>query len=218
METTIIPVQTLPSCVSHCGVLYDVNGACVPPAAPTAAASAYDSCFCNDPRLAPFKTGTAGVCDAACTANPPDLGTIQSWFTSFCANIAQNGNAAPTATASSRPAAAANSGGGSGTWLDNHWRWVIFLVIMVVAIVGIWVGACIWRRHYLRKKDRQYALGAGLARGTGSGRVVPNNTESTGSIHPPQPGMFNPAPISAARVYDEKPPKAKKKWNVMDRS
>lgn len=41
---------------------------------------------------------------------------------------------------------------------------------MVVGIAGIWIGAAIWRRHYLRKKDRQYALGKNLAQRTGSGQ------------------------------------------------
>jgi hypothetical protein len=88
---------------------------------------------------------------------------------------------------------------------------------MVVAIVGIWVGACIWRRRYLRKKDRAYALGKGLARETGSGRVVPNAGES-GSVHVPQAGMFEPAPLTSAGVYGEKEPKGKKKWTVRERT
>ena len=33
---------------------------------------------------------------------------------------------------------------------------------MIVAIIGIWTGACIWRRKYLKKKDRMYELGKGL--------------------------------------------------------
>lgn len=103
-------METLPACVSECGPLFDVNGACVPPAAPTAAPETYASCFCNDPRLAGFKTGITGVCDNACTVNPADLGAIQRWFTSFCVNA---GNTAPTAT--SRPGAGADDGGG-GTW------------------------------------------------------------------------------------------------------
>lgn len=100
--------------------------------------------------------------------------------------------------------------------LDNHYQWVIFLVIMVVAIIGIWVGACIWRRRYVRKKDRQYALGTNLGRATESGRVVPNHS-SAGSIHVPGPGMFDPAPISSAGVYGEKPLK-KKKWTLGGRT
>lgn len=99
--------------------------------------------------------------------------------------------------------------------IDNHYQWVIFLVIMVVAIVGIWVGACFWRRRYLRKKDQRYALSKNLARATESGRVVPN-TGSAGSIpHVPAAGMFDPAPISSAGVYEDKP---RKKWTVRDRT
>ncbi|KAJ4297423.1 hypothetical protein N0V88_004346 [Collariella sp. IMI 366227] len=140
-----------------------------------------------------------GVCDAACTDNPADLSSIQGWYTSYCAEAGagdQEKTAAPTAT---------------GSKLDNHYQWVIFLVIMVVAIVGIWVGACVWRRRYLRKKDRQYALGTNLARATESGRVLPNSS-SAGSIHVPAAGMFDPAPITSAGVYGEKSSRGKKKW------
>lgn len=101
--------------------------------------------------------------------------------------------------------------------LDNHYQWVIFLVIMVVAIVGIWVGACVWRRRYIRKKDRVYALNSNLAHATESGRVVPNGGSSAGSVHVPGPGMFDPAPISSAGIYGEKSEK-KKKWTFGGRT
>ncbi|KAK4150676.1 hypothetical protein C8A00DRAFT_36735 [Chaetomidium leptoderma] len=218
METTLIPVATLPACVTECGVLFDVNGGCAPTGVPKAPEE-YTSCFCNDPRLAPFKTGTSGVCPNACTTNPADLSTIQNWFTGFCNNGAAgngDGNAAPTPTPSSSSKPAGNKqGGGGGTWLEGHYPWVIFLVIMVVAIIGIWVGACVWRRRYLRKKDRVYALNTNLARATESGRVVPN-TSSAGSLHVPGPGMFDPAPLSSAGVYGEKP--ESKKWTLRGRS
>lgn len=94
---------------------------------------------------------------------------------------------------------------------------MIFLVVMVVAIVGIWVGACIWRKRYLRNKDRKYALGTNLARATESGRVVAHSGNSR-DLHPPSAGMFDPAPISSAGVYDEKPKKGKKKWMVGQRT
>ena len=32
------------------------------------------------------------------------------------------------------------------------------LAVLVVAIAGIWIGACIWRRHYLKKRDRRLNL------------------------------------------------------------
>ena len=107
--------------------------------------------------------------------------------------------------------------------MSTHYRWVIFLVVMVVAIAGIWIGACIWRRRYLRKKDRQYALGKRLAHATSSGRVVPN-ASNAGSVHVPGAGLFSPAPLSAAGVYDEeklakKQKKDKKKrWTVTQRT
>jgi hypothetical protein len=99
---------------------------------------------------------------------------------------------------------------------------VIFLVIVVIGIAGIWIGCCIWRRHYLRKRDRQYALGKRLAHATESGRVVPN-ASNAGSVHVPGAGLFNPAPLSAAGIYDEeklakKQKKERKKWNVTQRT
>jgi hypothetical protein len=126
----LFPIATLPACVTKCGPLYDVNGACVPPVAPAADQSTYESCFCNDPRLAPFKTGTSGVCDAACVTNPADLGVIQGWYADFCENVgAGNGNGngdgngnggkntAPTSTGSPRPVG--NNGGGGGSWYEQ---------------------------------------------------------------------------------------------------
>lgn len=100
--------------------------------------------------------------------------------------------------------------------LSNHYQWVIFLVIMVVAIVGIWVGACLWRKRYLRKRDRQYALATNLGHATESGRVVANDS-TQGSIHVPSAGMFQPAPIESAAVYGEKA-RGKKSWLRRDRS
>ncbi|KAK0734495.1 hypothetical protein B0T26DRAFT_670786 [Lasiosphaeria miniovina] len=211
-----------------CGKLYDANGKCVPPAAgvPQNAPGVYSSCFCADSILAPFKTGSTGVCDPTiCTAGS-DLASIQGWFTNFCGI---NGNQVAKTTSSSSSSTStpgtgsagvtnANSGGGGGTWLSNHYQWVIFLVVIIVAIVGIWVGACMWRRRYLRKRDRQYALGANLAHATESGRVVPNASNGE-SIHVPAAGMFDPAPIASAGIYGEKSPKKqKKKWVVKERT
>ncbi len=96
--------------------LYDgEGGACVPPAAPTADASTYDSCFCNDQRLAPFKSGTSGVCDKACVQNN-DLASIQGWFTSFCNNIPAADNQQPTTTSTSSTGRPASRSKQSGRW------------------------------------------------------------------------------------------------------
>lgn len=216
-QVTVFPVAELPSCIAGCG-LFDVNGQCAPPALPR---EQTDSCFCNNVKLTPFKTGTTGVCDAVCT--PAELTKIRDWYTNFCAKVQQpvaqttgtgTGTGTATSTATAKPVQAQNNGG-SQTWIEGHYQWVIFLVVMVVAIVGIWVGACIWRRRYLRKRDRQYALGTNLAHATESGRVVPNGSNA-GSIHRPGAGMFDPAPLSSAGVYNEE--KHKKKWGFKERA
>ncbi|KAK0632772.1 hypothetical protein B0T14DRAFT_491066 [Immersiella caudata] len=209
--TTVFDAASLPSCLPQCGVLYDVNGGCAAPGIPSVG-----SCFCNDPRLAPFSTGITGVCAPGGCTDANDLSSIQRWYTSFCGNQA---NVATTtgAGAGQTAVSSSNGGGGGGTWLSSHYQWVIFLVIMVVAIVGIWVGACVWRKRYLRNKDRQYALGTNLAHATESGRVIPNSG-NPGDLQPPGAGMFDPAPISSAGVYNEKPPKKEKKWVVNQRT
>ncbi len=123
-QTTLIPFASLPPCAQSCGPLFDVNGACVPPAKPAADVGTYGACFCADPRVAPLSTGTVGVCDAACAATPGAMGSVQSWFTSFCANDAKAGVTAapggPTTTVAGGSNGGSSSGGsssgGGGDW------------------------------------------------------------------------------------------------------
>ncbi|KAG7113112.1 hypothetical protein HYQ45_016968 [Verticillium longisporum] len=92
-STTIIPFANLPACALNCGVLYDANGGCVPPASGN---SVNNNCFCDFGPLQPFRQGSvSGPCDAAgCAA--ADLTSIQSWFTSYC--TAALGDSQPTVT------------------------------------------------------------------------------------------------------------------------
>ena len=89
--------STLPACASLCGKLFDVQGACVP-----TAAEVPKSCFCADPRLKPFLTGTAGVSSVCGTTSCQDtasLQKIQAWYESFCNIVTAN----PTTTTSGTP-------------------------------------------------------------------------------------------------------------------
>ncbi|KAI5927568.1 hypothetical protein F4810DRAFT_270591 [Camillea tinctor] len=212
--TTVVPFASLPTCASSCGPLYDANGACVPPAAPTADASTYDTCFCAYDTLQPFKSGTSGVCDSACTNDAGGLSSIQSWFTSFCNEAATATSSGSSSTSTSSSGSSGSSDSGGGDWLSTHWKWVIMIVIVVVGIIGIWVGACIWRRRYLKKKDRLYELGKGLpstvAVNTQGNLVGANARDSSIS----QAGMFMSGPGDAA----EKPKKERKKWKVSQRT
>lgn len=91
---------------------------------------------------------------------------------------------------------------------------------MVVGIAGIWIGAAIWRRNYLRKKDRQYSLGKNLAARTGSGQnpygaATPTRSSSLMHNASGRPGMFMPANEAAgAGSYEEKPLKSKRRWGL----
>lgn len=89
------------------------------------------------------------------------------------------------------------------------------LVVLVVGIAGIWIGACIWRRRYLRRKDRQTSLGQ----------------KQSGSANRPSwgPGTGMPTSDSRAAMTDNpeaaypkfestEKPRQKKKWNVTSRT
>lgn len=109
--------------------------------------------------------------------------------------------------------------------ISNHWQWVIMLVILVVGIAGIWIGACIWRRRYLRKKDRQSSLGQkhsgsasrpswgpGIEASEAGGMPYNTGYDSNRDSN----GMMLPG--AGAAVVEEKPKKEKKRWIVRDRT
>jgi hypothetical protein len=123
--TTIPPfgnTQFLPACATGCGPLYDANGACVPPGHTTAAASVYTQCFCSYAELAPFSTGSTGVCAAgACTASS-DLASIQTWFQSIC-NIGQKAAGTTATETSSTAGSTGTAAGSSSSSKSNNGDW-----------------------------------------------------------------------------------------------
>ncbi|KAK2612737.1 hypothetical protein QQS21_001188 [Conoideocrella luteorostrata] len=217
--------QKLPACAKGCQPLWDANGGCVPGAVPAAATSVYNECFCANGQVAAFSKGAAGVCDNACPGNPQGLSSIAGWFQSFC-NVKAGATPKTSGTNANAPGATnspgssgSNSGGssgGGGDWLSNHWQWVIMLVILVVGIAGIWIGACIWRRRYLRKKDRQTSLGqkhSGSASNPSWGPAVTGSDSAT-------PMTFPTGRDAERGIVNEKPrkEKQKKKWTVTQRT
>ncbi|KAI0203729.1 hypothetical protein F4808DRAFT_385521 [Astrocystis sublimbata] len=184
--TTIVPFASLPSCAVNCGPLYDANGACVPPVNPSTDEANWDSCFCSFGALQPLKSGPNDVCNGVCSADPQGLPGIQSWFTSLC-NKGVDATSSSSSATSTSTAGSGDSDSGKknegGDWASTHINWIVFIVVVVVAIIGIWTGACIWRRKYLAKKDRLYELGKGLpstvAVNTQGNLVGPGAREST---------------------------------------
>ncbi|KJR83712.1 uncharacterized protein SPSK_00164 [Sporothrix schenckii 1099-18] len=228
--TTLVPFATLPTCATQCYHLYDANGACVPPAAANGDTAQYASCFCNNALISAFSTGTAGVCDSACTAaaDSGGLESIHNWFSSYC-SVEQKTSLQtprppprallqpPAPRALPRGATRAQTTHGKLFWsslrslfsvlaalafllsslhslsflssltllrIATHYQWVIFVVVMVVGITSLWIGACVWHRRYLRKKDRQYAL-ANLRASTGaaSGTTGLNDRSMDHDLH-----------------------------------
>lgn len=87
------------------------------------------------------------------------------------------------------------------------------LVVLVVGIAAIWIGACIWRRRYLRNKDGQTSLDqkhSGSATHPSWGPAVTGSESGT-------PMTYG---RDTERAYLEKPRKnkEKKKWTVTQRT
>lgn len=108
-DGVIVPfTSVLPACASLCGKLFDVQGACSPPAITTVSTS----CFCADSRLTPIiDSGTAGVSTVcgpeSCTATA-DLEAIQSWYATEC-NLKDPNSATATTTGSASTATGTSS-------------------------------------------------------------------------------------------------------------
>ncbi|KYK59054.1 hypothetical protein DCS_00181 [Drechmeria coniospora] len=217
--TTIPPFSDpsrLPDCAKQCGPLYDANGACVPPAVAPANAGSYVACFCAHDKVSPFSQGTAGVCDEACNGVNGGLQSVAAWFQGMCATpkttTARASNPKTTTISGSKPtsaaSASANSNSGGGDWISNHWQWVIFIVLLVVGITVIWVGACLWRRRYIRKKDRQQFMGQKHSGSSSHPSWGPTVTGSESVM----PMTFNPDAETGAMTEKPQPTKEKTKW------
>lgn len=220
--TTIVPFNDagiLPNCAKACGPLYDANGGCVPPAIQAGPLTNYQACFCANPKVSAMSTSPEQVCDNACQGN--ELSSVGNWFSSIC-NIKERPNNPKTTTSTQGSSGSSGSSGGSsngngGDWMSNHWKWVVMLVVLVVGIAAIWIGACIWRRRYLKRKDRQSTFGQ----------------KHSGSIqHPSWGPPLGSTPAAPEMAYaqrrndmptfnsaeDNRKPKGKKKWTVSERT
>ena len=126
--TTIVPfadIAKLPACATLCGPLFDANGACVPPAVPTGQPAGYLDCFCGDPRVSAFSSGTAGVCDTVCTAG--GLESIANWFQGACSVKNAGGNKGSGGSNTAAGGQSGNTGGGGsvGAPTDGGGDWYV---------------------------------------------------------------------------------------------
>lgn len=103
--------------------------------------------------------------------------------------------------------------------LSNHWQWVVMLVILIVGIAAIWIGACIWRRRYLRKKDRQTTLGQKHSGSNSRPSWGPPPAAGLGDREQPDYSQFTREPLpSMTAAGDEKATRKSKRWNPIQRT
>lgn len=89
-----------------------------------------------------------------------------------------------------------------------HWRWLVMIIVLALAIIVIWVLAFWWRRRHLRKKELKRSLGKLPATASwGPGAAPPEAEAAVG-------GVFNPHQSSpdSAPSPPEKPEKPGRSW------
>jgi hypothetical protein len=171
----LIDPNALPACALNCALLNQAQAACLPPAAPVSNKAGYDACFCQSAYLQPFYSSPNGVCDAECASDTAALSQIQKWYTGLCKAAAApeppttTVDPGATTTTSVAPLATTSAidtslgtvvQGPSGSWISRHWQWVIFIVVVFFAIVGL---ALLLRWLKKRHAARHSALTRGMA-------------------------------------------------------
>lgn len=192
---TVINYDALPSCARNCVALKTAQDGCVPPAAQVTNQQTYVSCFCQSDFLKEFYSGSSSACSSACTS-PADSTAVQEWYVNFC-RTGQDGvtssatSGSPTATGTTSASTSSGTasthsvindpdGDGdasnnySGSWISAHWKWVVMLAVIFLAMIffsllGLWL-----RKRHRAKHD---AMRANLA--------APG--ASIGALPPPPP-------------------------------
>ncbi|OOF95849.1 hypothetical protein ASPCADRAFT_48601 [Aspergillus carbonarius ITEM 5010] len=178
--------SSFPSCGLSCSVLKEAQNNCVPPVALQTDYATSVSCFCQSSLLTPIHSPT-GVCTDSCTS-ASDRSLIRTWYDEFCSSestLSRRDTLDASASIFTRDAR-------SQAWWTTHYKWVIMIIVLVVAfsvitVVGIWLK----RRH-----DRKYPglyHAAGTA-GTDSALLAARQQDASPSPGPgpPAQGAFRP--------------------------
>ncbi|KAK3109564.1 hypothetical protein LTR53_017052 [Teratosphaeriaceae sp. CCFEE 6253] len=168
----------LPSCATGCALLQQAAQAC---GGTTTASQTIWSCFCQSGYLVSLYSSPAGICDASCTA-ASDNQQVMTWFTTNCGTDhgasehagagSGGGTTVVVITSTSTPASAATgaalpsttaSGGtvepnthtsSGSTWWNGHWKWVVMLIVLFVALLLLALVAVWLKRRHDRKADQ----------------------------------------------------------------
>lgn len=178
---TVVNYSRLPQCAQSCALLKTAEAGCVPQqgglGAPVSNQQTYQQCFCTSSFLIGLRSSPQAVCTDVCTS-PQDLTQIQGWFIGACDRQEgwpeqQNNQQPPgqqppgqqpppnprppppaTTTAAAAPGQNAPQ---EQSWIAGHWKWVLMLIIIALAMVigavlGLW-----WKRRHQRRVDARNA-------------------------------------------------------------
>lgn len=165
---SVVNFGQLPACArSQCVILAEADANCVPPKAPITDQGTYQSCLCNSALLVGLKTAGTVCQTAGCS--PEDAGKISQYYINLCAGpvvqpqptttTAPTTATTTTGTATNRATAGGAAGGttllnqSQPSWISRHWKYVVMVVVIAIAMVLFWVGGIYLRRHFDRKRD-----------------------------------------------------------------
>jgi hypothetical protein len=117
--------------------------------------------------------------------------------------------------------------------ISGHWQWILAVIILALAIIVGWIIACLLRRRYLRKKEREYELRPPVAPWANGAPAHP--VAGVGAAPGPYPptnrtvrkgkdkentegGGFVGSPLASPRSFGGGAEKKEKKWIVKERT
>ncbi|OCK80872.1 hypothetical protein K432DRAFT_404336 [Lepidopterella palustris CBS 459.81] len=214
---SVIDYSKLPACAKSCSVLQQAEGGCVPPAALVSNQATYQSCFCQSAFLTSLKTSPS-LCEPACSAD--DATAIESYYVSLCngpvvepatttqttatttattaATTTTTGTNTATGTAVAGNKGVSDANSSNNSWFSHHWKWVLMLIVIFLAMIIIWPAAIFFKRRHNRKRDLQRGnLAAPDAFIVD--HPLPQNTAHTSNTLSKEIGMPSPMAMSGGR-------------------
>ncbi|OJJ62310.1 hypothetical protein ASPSYDRAFT_115500, partial [Aspergillus sydowii CBS 593.65] len=180
--------DSFPACGVNCEILAQADDACTPPTVPATNRQTYVSCFCQSTLITGLKSNAQSVC-GTCTSQS-DSQKLQQWYVDFCNsggktgsnsgnsnsndngnnnnnnndNNDNNSNSNNDGSDSSASSSSSSNTPAPKSWWDGHYKWVVMVIVLVVAfttiaVVGVWL-----KRRHDRKYPNLYHAGASDSR------------------------------------------------------
>ncbi|KAF2740320.1 hypothetical protein EJ04DRAFT_548380 [Polyplosphaeria fusca] len=170
---SVIDYSKLPQCARGCTVLQQAESNCLPPAAPVSQQAIYQSCVCQSTLLTQLHASGSQCQQTGCSSD--DAQKISQYYIALCngpvvqppaTTTTATGTGTATTTSSTATGTANSEGAGGNkvatsqekpSWFSSHWKWVVMVIVIALAIIIFWVGGVFIRRRFNRKKDAERA-------------------------------------------------------------